>query len=300
MFLELSITTDYFKDAGNPEPYLKKISEAGFTHIHWCHEYKTDYIYSESNINKIIMWLEKYNLKVLDLHASEGVNNNWISEDESLRIAGVELVKNRIYMANKLSCDVIILHFERAPNNESEKYIYWNILRKSLNEIKPYARKHNIKIALENYRNDDYTEIIRLFSEYDSSFLGLCYDSGHGNIGDGLKMLEKLKDRLISIHLHDNDGKTDQHKLPFSGTVEWDKLAEILDKSSYTKCISMEVSMKNSNISNEAVFLSNAYAIGAKLSKKVGRVKKRPYGIPLLVKCCDGIPNRSRAAGYSY
>ena len=295
MFLELSITTDYFKDTGNPEPYLKKISKAGFTHIHWCHEYNTDFIYSEYDINKIIMWLEKYNLKVLDLHASEGVNNNWISEDESLRMAGVELVKNRIYMANKLSCDVIILHFKRAPNNESEKYIYWDILRKSLNEIKPYAWKHNIKIALENYMNDDYTEIIRLFSEYDSSFLGLCYDSGHGNIGDGLKMLEKLKGRLISIHLHDNDGITDQHKLPFSGTVEWDKLAGILDRSSYTKCISMEVSMKNSNISNEAIFLSNAYATGVKLSEKVGRVK-RPCGLPLLVNCCDGIPNRSRAA----
>ena len=299
MFLELAITTDYFKDAGNPEPYLEKISKAGFTHIHWCHEYKTDFIYSESDINTIIMWLEKYNLKVLDLHASEGVNNNWISKDESLRIAGVELVKNRIYMANKLSCDVIILHFERAPNNESEENVYWNILHKSLNEIKPYAQKHNIKIALENYTNDDYTEIIRLFSEYDSSFLGLCYDSGHGNIGDGLKMLEKLKDRLISIHLHDNDGKTDQHKLPFSGTVEWDKLAEILDRSSYTKCISMEVSMKNSNISNEAVFLSNAYATGVKLSKKLDRVK-RPYGLPLLVNCCDGIPNRSKAAVCSY
>jgi len=180
-----------------------------------------------------------------------------------------------------------------------EERIYWNILRKSLNEIKPYAQKHNVKIALENYMNDDYTEIIRLFFEYDSSFLGLCYDSGHGNIGDGLKMLEKLKDRLISIHLHDNDGKTDQHKLPFSGTVEWDKLAEILDRSSYTKCISMEVSMKNSNISNEAFFLSNAYATGVTLSKNVGRVK-RPCSLPLLVNCCDGILNPTRAVGSSY
>ena len=55
--------------------------------------------------------------------------------------------------------------------------------------------------------------------------------------------------------------------------------------------------MNNSNISNETVFLSNAYATGVKLSKKVGRVNRRPYGLPLLVKCCDGLPNRSRATG---
>ena len=269
MVLQLSITTDYFKDTGNPEPYLKKISEAGFTHVHWCHEWNTDFIYSESEINKIITWLEKYNLKVLDLHASEGKENNWLSKDESCRTAGVELIKNRIYMANKLSCEVIILHFKREPSNKSEKQEYWDILHKSLNKLKPYAQKHNVKIALENYSNEDYKEIKKLFSEYDSNFLGLCYDSGHGNIGNGLKNFEKLKDRLISIHLHDNDGKTDQHKLLFSGTIDWNKLAKILAKSSYKKCISMEIRTINSNISNEAIFLSKAYATGLKFSKLI-------------------------------
>ena len=269
MILALSITTDYFKDIGNPEPYLKKISEAGFTYIHWCHEWNTDFIYSESEINKIITWLKKYNLKVLDLHASEGKENNWISKNESFRTAGVELVKNRIYMANKLSCKVIILHFKREPSNESEKQKYWDILHKSLNELKPYAQKHNVKIALENYSNENHKEIKKLFSEYDSNFLGLCYDSGHGNIGNGLKILEELKDRLISIHLHDNDGKTDQHKLIFSGTIDWNKLAKILVKSSYKKCINLEVRMRIKNIQKESVFLARAYATGLEFSKLI-------------------------------
>ncbi|MCG2717971.1 MAG: sugar phosphate isomerase/epimerase [Nanoarchaeota archaeon] len=269
MDLELSINTDYLEDIGDPKPSLKKISEAGFTYVHWCHEWDTDFIYSESEINRIITLLEKYNLKVLDLQASEGKKNNWVSKNESLRIAGIKLVKNRIYMANKLSCDVIVLHFKREPSNESEKQKYWDILHKSLNELKPYAQKHNVKIALENYGHEDCHEIKKLFSEYDSNFLGLCYDSGHGNMRDGLKTLEKLKDRLVCIHLHDNDGKTDQHKLLFSGTIDWNKLAKILVKSSYKKCISLEVSMENANILDETIFLSKAYATGLKFSKLV-------------------------------
>ena len=269
MVLELAITTDYFKDIGNPEPYLKKISKAGFTHIHWCHEWNTDYIYSELEINNIIKLLKKYNLEVLDLHASEGKENNWISKNESIRLVGVELVKNRIFMANKLSCDVIILHFKREPVNVFEKEEYWDILYKSLNELKPYALKYNIKIALENYNDEDCQEIKKLLSEYDSDFLGLCYDSGHGNIGNGINVLKELKDRLISIHFHDNNGKTDQHKLLFSGTIDWNELAKILVKSSYKNEISMEVNMKNSNISDETIFLSKAYATGLKFSKLI-------------------------------
>ncbi|MCK5043614.1 sugar phosphate isomerase/epimerase [Candidatus Pacearchaeota archaeon] len=269
MVVELAITTDYFKDSGNPEPYLKKISEAGFTHVHWCFEWDTDYIYPKSEINKIITLLKKYNLKVLDLHASEGKENNWISQNEFIRTAGIKLIKNRVYMANKLSCGAIILHFKREPINEFEKQKYWDVLHKSLNELKPYALKYNVKIALENYKHEDCKEIKKLLSEYNSNFLGLCYDSGHGNIGDGINVLKELKDSLISIHLHDNNGKTDQHTFLFSGTVDWNELAKILAKSSYKKEISMEVNMRNSNMSDEKLFLSKAYSTGLKFSKLI-------------------------------
>jgi len=266
---QLSITTDYCKDLGCPEPYLKKISKAGFTHVHWCHQWDTDFIYSKSEISQIAIWLKKYNLKVLDLHASDGKEKNWVSLTEHKRKIGVELVKNRIYMANKLSCGVIILHFQREPNKGSEKKKYWEVLYKSLDELQLYAKKYNVKIALENYENEDCCEIKKLLSEYNSDFLGLCYDSGHGNIGNGLKILEELRNRLISIHLHDNDGKTDEHKLLFSGTTDWDKLAQIIAGSSYKNCISMEVNMKNSNVSNESIFLSEAYENGLKFTKMV-------------------------------
>lgn len=273
MSVYLSITTDYLEDTGNPEPYLKRISKAGFTHVHWCHQWNTDFIYSESEINQIAIWLKKYNLKALDIHASEknalDGTGNWLSQIEAQRKNGIELVKNRIFMSNKLSCEVIILHFKREPDNESEKQKYWNVVHKSLDELRSYAQKYNVKIALENYDNENSHEIKKLLSEYGSDFLGLCYDSGHGNIGNGIKTLEELKDRLISIHLHDNNGKSDQHKLLFSGTLDWDKLARIIAKSSYKKCISMEVSMKNSNIPDETMFLSRAYENGLRFSKMV-------------------------------
>jgi sugar phosphate isomerase/epimerase len=72
-------------------------------------------------------------------------------------------------------------------------------------------------LAFENMIHGNFPLIERLLREYSPDHIGLCYDSGHGNMNpDGLQMLERLKDRLISVHLHDN-GKTSSWRSPESG-----------------------------------------------------------------------------------
>jgi len=253
-----SITTDYFTDIGDPVPYLEKISEAGFSHIHWCHEWSTDHIYSDDEIEKIKKKLSDLDLKVLDIHASYGVETSWGALDEDQRRAGVDLVKNRIDMADKLYSGVIIMH---TPE-------YIDSIRKSLDELRPYAKSRNIKIAIENIKN--FPVVDKYFSDYSSDFLGLCYDSGHGNLEkNSYEWLDKFKDRLISIHIHDNDGKRDLHQIPFAGTVEWERLAKILARSSYGKCVSLETSIHNMATKDEQKFLNDAIVAAGKLSDMI-------------------------------
>ena len=253
-----SITTDYAKDVGNPFPYLKKISDAGFSYVHWCHEWSTDYLYSNDEIEKIKRNLNDLGLKTLDLHASYGVETSWGSPNECQRQAGVDLVKNRIDMTAKLDSDVIIMH---APE-------YSDSIRKSLDELQSYAKSRNVKIAIENILN--FPVVDEILSDYDSDFLGLCYDSGHGNIEkNSYELLDKLKNRLISIHIHDNDGERDLHQIPFSGTVDWERLTKILAKSSYRKCVSLEVSIHNMKIKDETDFLDESFASAKKLSDMI-------------------------------
>jgi sugar phosphate isomerase/epimerase len=262
----LSITTDYVEDTGCPEPYLQRIADAGFTHIHWCHHWNTDFLYSRPEIEQIALWLRDFGLCMTDLHASAGREKAWGAVREYERLAGVELVKNRLEMAARLAGDVVIMHLPGGPADG-----WWPQIRRSLDELQPYAEVHGVRIALENGGSDEsFDDIERVLEEYAPDYLGLCYDSGHANrFEGGLRRFEKLKDRLISVHLHDNDGTGDQHNLVFSGTIDWPRVAVTIASSSYDKCISMEVTMRNSGIDDEETFLKRAFETGTTLAQMV-------------------------------
>ena len=267
--MALSITTDFARDTGNPEPYLREIAEAGFSHIHWCHHWNTDFVYSSAEIDQIGVWLRAFGLKLLDIHASDGREKKWTSEREYERLAGVELVRNRIDMASALGADAIVMHvpdFSDPPTGDP----HWAQLLKSVDALQPYADEHYVRIAIENGSDNSVATIERLYGLYSSDYLGMCYDCGHGNLtGHGLDQLARLKDRLYVVHLHDNDGTADQHNLPFTGTVDWPRLAGLLANSSYRKPVSMESNMHRSGTTDDRVFLQKAFAAGTHLSGMV-------------------------------
>ena len=261
----LAITTDYLTDRGDATPYLRRIAAAGFTHVHWCHEWNTDHEYGSAEIGSIQKCFTECGLKLLDLHGSVWKTRRWFATDEAERRAGVALVRNRIEMTARLGGQTVVMHAQ--PD-------LLDPLRRSLDELQPVARQYGIRIAIEN--EVQFSVPRQLLREYQSEFLGLCYDSGHGNIADrrGLDELATLTDRLIALHLHDNDGTADQHKLPFTGTVDWPRLAQLIARSSYRQCISLEVVMRHSGIGEELVFLERAFTAGMRLA---GLITATPF-----------------------
>ena len=263
--MNISMTTDFARSRGKVLPFLERIAGAGFTHVHWCQHWDTDRMYSNREIAVISKQLKKCGLKLTDLHGTPGKNTSWGAFDGQKRRAGVALVKNRINMAAELGSDTIIMHVPAEFDRLAARPKAWPCLYKSLDELIPFAAKMKIRIAIEN---GEFGLIEKLLHDYPADFLGLCYDCGHGNIsGSGLEGLEKNKARLISIHLHDNDGKSDLHMPLFTGTVNWPRLGRIIASSSYKKWASLETGMWNSEIKDEKEFLKQAYAAGIKFWK---------------------------------
>ena len=91
-----------------------------------------------------------------------------------------------------------------------------------------------------------------LFARYPKEFLGFCLDTGHANLVWGDSFIEVLvelyKDRLFSIHMHDNKGWGDEpgcgdaHRLPGEGNIDWKRLMGVLRTSAYKLPWTLEVS----------------------------------------------------------
>ena len=150
-----------------------------------------------------------------------------------------------------------------------------------LTPIRDLAGKLGITLCMENMTGKPYAthpseavfgstaaDILELAERLDAM---VCWDFGHANI-TGLCQsveLEKLRGRVRCLHIHDNDGVQDNHRIPFEcpastplgGCVDWEDAAEGLRLCDFlttsNRCINLE--LKSSDLpADRSVRLSHA------------------------------------------
>jgi sugar phosphate isomerase/epimerase len=260
----LSISTDDAAGKGDPGRYLKCIADAGFSHVHWCHHWHGDFLYSDHEIDQIIRWYKEFGLTPHGVHGTDGDENKWYSAKDYQRLSGVELVQNRIHLAQRIGTDVVVMH---VPWEAEEL----DPLRMSLDTLRLFAAERGVHLAVENCGNFDILK--KLFSEYEPEYIGLCYDAGHGNMDGDIENLETVLDRLLIMHLHDNNGTDDQHNPIFSGTLDWEQLAGVLAKSRCKQPVNMEIMRAGSGFDDETAFLAHVYETGEPFSEMMETVR---------------------------
>ena len=112
---------------------------------------------------------------------------------------------------------------------------------------KPYAAHPSE--AVYGSRAEDIQELCDRLSA------DVCWDFGHANL-TGLCQsaeLEKLRGRVRVLHVHDNDGVTDSHRIPFTcadraplgSSIDWEDAAEGLRLCEFTstpgRCLNLEL-----------------------------------------------------------
>lgn len=132
-------------------------------------------------------------------------------------------------------------------------------------QIFDYAHTYGVKVAAETFGNlmpedvvdffgniNEFIDVYDRIAETDNNkkLACVCMDVGHTNtavrygnpsVGSVIRMLGK---RIEILHLHDNDGISDQHKLPFSGTIDWNDIFDALDEIGFNGVYNIEASFE--------------------------------------------------------
>lgn len=154
---------------------------------------------------------------------------------------------NLMEQAAELGGRTYVIHLGFGTwSSDSEKHAVWERVRRALDELAPRAESLGMTLALENGFTPDYLvqsaeELISFVVDYGNPAVGICYDSGHAHIAEGvLPVLKILSPHIVTVHLHDNNGKEDQHLIPGQGTIDWPALVTVLSQCPRLKHIETE------------------------------------------------------------
>ena len=69
---------------------------------------------------------------------------------------------------------------------------------------------------------------------FEGTDLGICMDVGHAHLlGDAADAIETAAEYLVTTHIHDNRGQSDDHLVPFQGTINWAAAIMAFEKIGY-------------------------------------------------------------------
>ncbi len=171
---------------------------------------------------------------------------------EKFRRTAGEAVK----IAAALGAEFLVIHAdEYRMNDEISRKEMLKITREYLAPVVDLCGQYGLKTAIENLFEEkgpghrtrfcsEAEEVIDVIESFPGTGIGCCWDSGHHHVSFGdekfFEKLEMLAPYIICTHIHDNRYGVDMHKPAFFGTIDWEKVMEVLKKYHYQGDFSWE------------------------------------------------------------
>jgi sugar phosphate isomerase/epimerase len=191
-------------------------------------------------------WLDDTRLTLHSLHAPIAAGfakGQWregytlAAGDEPRRKRAVEEATAALNLATLVPYRVLVLHCGVPMPHAQAADNHVPAMIRSLEELSPVAAGVGVRLAVEVIPNAMSTAsslVDLLESDIDATALGICMDVGHARLmGDVVDAIETCSGHLITTHLHDNRGRTDDHLVPGQGVVDWDATLLAFQKVGY-------------------------------------------------------------------
>jgi sugar phosphate isomerase/epimerase len=220
---------------------LSRIESAGISAVEiFCARQHLDY-QNKSQIAELGHWFRDSELKLHSIHLPIYDDEYWgqsgpqsvlniSGRTKAERIKTVDEIKRALEVAELIPMKYAVQHL----GTPEQEFNDWAIEAafSSLDELRSFANQRGVQILLENIPNGlSSADRLRYFLGVTHLDMKFVFDVGHANLMEGVEHeFELMKDRIRSLHVHDNNGKEDKHLFPMAegGTVDWPKTMGLL------------------------------------------------------------------------
>jgi len=167
--------------------------------------------------------------------------------DRELRERTVAYFERLIERAAEIGIDKFVIHPSGEPIPEEDREARMGYSMESLDRLAEFAHSRGAVIAVEDLPRtclgNSADEIQRLIGANDK--LRVCFDTNHLLRDNNLNFIQKLGDKIVTVHVSDYDFIDEKHWLPGEGGVDWHALYTALTAVGYRGAWLYELGLKS-------------------------------------------------------
>ena len=222
--------------------WLDRIGDADIPLVEiFCARQHLDYT-NRAQVSELSYWFRDSAIKVHSVHAPLYTDEIWgrsgpqsvlnITEPvKSKRMLVVDEIKRAIEISETIPFRYLIQHMGVVDQEFDERSV--DAAFNALEELNIFARQRGVEVLLENIPNGlSSAERLLVFLGMTHLDLNICFDIGHAHMKEGVADAYRLlKNRIRSVHIHDNDGTADSHSFPLNGSsdsIDWQRAMRLL------------------------------------------------------------------------
>ena len=172
----------------------------------------------------------------------------------------LDAIKKSLAICDYVDCPYLIVHpafFDY--NNRMDPDDEWDANIRLYSALIPDIKKSHVTVCLENMFTynangrkvyeaicSDMNEAAAYIDELNDiageKCFAFCLDTGHALLlgKDIYTAIMQIGERLETLHIHDNDGRADQHYTPYMGCLDWNRFIKGLRDVGYQGALSFE------------------------------------------------------------
>lgn len=239
--------------------HLLEIAAHGFEKVElFATRTHFDY-HNPAAIADLQQWLAEAGLELHGVHAPIGesfTGGQWgpalslASADADRRARAMDEAERALQIGRRIPFGVLVAHLglprSQQPTSADNSR---DAARRSIEALQRLAEPLGVQVALEVIPNELSRpgSLVHFIEEVLEAPVGICLDFGHAHMeGDVVEAIETVSEHLITTHVHDNRARTDEHLVPFEGSIDWPAALTAVQKVGYDGTLLLEIAAHGS------------------------------------------------------